>query len=101
MKQVYETSVAIPDGIKCKFSGILLECSKGNTQLSKIFETPGLILSIDEKEILIKCNKSNRKSLANAHSYVSHIKNMFQGLKERFVYEMEICNVHFPMTVKI
>ncbi len=85
MKKSYEISVAIPDGVKCKFSGSLLECSKGNTQLSKAFENPNLVLVVDEKEILIKCNKSNRKSLANSHSYASHIKNMLHGLKERFV----------------
>ncbi|MBS3083615.1 50S ribosomal protein L6 [Candidatus Pacearchaeota archaeon] len=100
MKNTYENSVAIPDGVKCKFSGNLLECSKGNTNLSKAFENPNLILTVGEKEIVIKCNQSNRKSVASVNSYVSHIKNMFHGIKERFVYEMEICNVHFPMTVK-
>jgi len=101
MKQLYEISIVIPESIKCKFSNNLLECSKGNTNLSKVFENPNLILTVGEKEIAIKCNKSNRKSVANVNSYVSHINNMFHGLKERFVYEMEICNVHFPMTVKV
>ncbi len=101
MKKAYETSVAIPEGVKCKFSGNVLECSKGNTNLTKVFENPNLVLVVNEKEILIKCDKSNRKSLANSHSYAAHIRNMIHGLKERFVYEMEICNVHFPMTVKV
>ena len=32
---------------------------------------------------------------------LAHLKNIFLGLNERFVYELEVCNVHFPMTVKV
>ena len=101
MKNNYSISVVIPEGIVCKFSGNVLQCSKGNTTLSRTFEIPNLTLELNEKEISIKSAKSNKKSIANANSFVSHIKNMIHGLKERFVYEMEICNVHFPMTVKV
>ena len=97
----YEISVPINEGVKCKYSSHLLECSKGNTNLSRTFNIPNLVLSVNEKEITIKTRKANKKNIANAHAYVSHLKNMMQGLKERFLYEMEICNVHFPMTVKV
>nr|AJS11682.1 50S ribosomal protein L6P [uncultured archaeon] len=96
----YEISVPISEGVKCKYSDNLLECSKGDIHLSRAFNIPNLTLSVDEKEIKIQSNKANKKNIANAHAYVSHIKNIMHGLKEKFVYEMEICNVHFPMTVK-
>jgi large subunit ribosomal protein L6 len=31
----------------------------------------------------------------------AHINNMIKGAKEDFVYELEACNVHFPMNVKM
>lgn len=96
----YQVVIPISEGVNCKFSGNLLECSKGGTNLSRNFNIPNLTLSVENKDIIIKSRTSNRKNIANAHAYVSHIKNMMHGLKERFVYEMEICNVHFPMTVK-
>ena len=30
----------------------------------------------------------------------AHLKNMIKGLGEEFTYELEVCNVHFPMNVK-
>jgi len=101
MKRIYEVSVDVPEGIKCVLSGNTLECSKGNTKLSKNFALYNFTMSINESQILIICKKANRKEIASIHACVAHLKNLFQGLNERFVYEMEICNVHFPMTVKV
>lgn len=101
MKKGYKNSIKVPHGIKCSVLGSALQCIKGNTQLSKILLTPGMEISVDGEVISVKCVRSNRKTKANINSCISHIKNMFHGLNERFVYEMEVSNVHFPMTVKL
>ncbi|MEK6894744.1 MAG: 50S ribosomal protein L6 [Nanoarchaeota archaeon] len=100
MKNNYETTVEIPEGINCTSSGTTLNCSKGNTQLVKKFEIHTIIISVKGKEIVLTCKKANKKGVANVNAIAAHIRNLFLGLNERFVYEMEICNVHFPMTVK-
>ena len=94
-------SIEIPEGINCKLSGDELHCSKGNTQLVRNFGVHNMTISVNGMVMLIVCKSANRKGIANVNSIVAHIKNLFQGLNERFVYEMEICNVHFPMTVKV
>ena len=50
---------------------------------------------------MLTCAKANKKDIANIHAQAAHIRNLFKGLNEQFVYEMAICNVHFPMTVKV
>lgn len=101
MKNNYEKPVEIPDGVKCTLAGNVLQCSKGNTNLSKAFEMHAVSIAIKDKEVVISCRKANKKDIANVNSCAAHINNLFHGLNERFVYEMEICNVHFPMTVKV
>ena len=43
-----------------------------------------------------KARKSERRLLGTNRS---HIQNMFDGLSNPWEYELEICNVHFPITV--
>ncbi len=101
MKNLYETMVEIPEGVNCNSSGTTLNCSKGNTQLVKRFEVHTVTISVNGKEIVLTCKRANKKGIANVNSIAAHIRNLFAGLNESFVYEMEICNVHFPMTVKV
>jgi len=101
MKSLYETTIQIPDGVNCTSLGTTLNCSKGNTQLVKKFEVHTVTISVKGKEIVLTCKKANKKGVANVNAIAAHINNLLLGLNERFVYEMEICNVHFPMTVKV
>jgi large subunit ribosomal protein L6 len=32
---------------------------------------------------------------------IAHMKKMFLGLENDYVYHLESCNVHFPMTLKV
>ena len=101
MKSLYETSVEIPAGINCTSSGATVNFSKGSTQLTRTFDNHTISIAIKDKEIVLTCKKANKKGIANVNAIAAHIKNLFHGLNERYVYEMEICNVHFPMTVKV
>ncbi len=101
MKQLYETTVEIPTGVNCTSSGSTINCSKGNTQLVKNFQTHTLTILVKGNEIVLTCKRANKKGVANVNAVAAHIRNLFSGLNERFVYEMEICNVHFPMTLKV
>ena len=101
MRKKYEVKVAIPEGIKCAVSHGALNCSKGSTNISRKNSGKGINLSISGAEIILNCDKANKKDIANIHSQAAHIRNLFLGLNESFVYELEICNVHFPMTVKL
>jgi large subunit ribosomal protein L6 len=55
---------------------------------------------VEGSEIILSA-EGNKNDYKTIKSYVAHIKNMFHGLSENFVYKLEICNVHFPMTAKV
>ena len=101
MKKTFETRIAIPSGINCKISENSINCSKGGTQINRLLGLPNIKVEVSGNEMILSSNKANKKEISKILSQVAHIKNIFLGLNERFVYELEICNVHFTITVKI
>lgn len=93
--------IAVPDGITCHFGNHTLVCSKGSSSVSRTFVIHGTHITVKDGSVTLLCPRANKKSRATILSARAHIKNMFAGLEEPYVYELEICNVHFPTTVKI
>jgi large subunit ribosomal protein L6 len=100
MKSAVQEIVQIPSGISCEVAHKDLVCKKGSDSLTKKFNKPGLVMKVNGSNLEISNAKANKKDTAVVKSAVAHVKNMFRGLEQHFVYHMEICNVHFPMTVK-
>ncbi len=94
-------TVAIPEGITCHVEGTRLTCSKGSVSVSRQFAMRGTALTLKGNTLEFACPRANKKNRAVIKSAVAHVANMFAGLEHPYVYELEICNVHFPMTVKV
>ncbi len=101
MRKNYEIKFEIPSGISGSFENDKITFSKGNSVISRKMALPFVKVSVSGNEIVFLCLKSNKKKIAEIKAQIAHIKNIFLGLNERFVYELEVCNVHFPMTVKV
>ena len=101
MKKAYEVRVEITDGVTCKVAGNKVHFSKGGVQTDRTIDIPGAEMEVSGNEFIISSKKSNKKDISKIRSQLAHVKNILLGLNERFVYELEVCNVHFPMTVKI
>ena len=75
---------------------------KGNgKEIEKILSLHNVEIKKEGKEIVVSSKKNTKNERKIVGYVVAHIKKMFQGLDEDYLYKMEICNVHFPMTVKV
>jgi len=101
MKKLLEERIKIPQDVSCEVEGKKLICRKGPVELSKVLSSPKISLSIDQGSVLIKCEKSSKSEKKIVHSFIKHIESLFQGLNEKYIYTLEACNVHFPMSIKI
>lgn len=101
MKKKIILEIGIPEGVECKIDHDFLKCKKNEVELSKRVFVPGMKVEIDKDKIKLICEKGNKKDRAIIGSNASHIRNLLKGLEEKYVYELEICHVHFPMAVKI
>jgi large subunit ribosomal protein L6 len=101
MKTQITEKIAIPSGISCSINSGVLKCSKAGVDLIKDIHVPGVLVKVEGNEIVFSCERGTKKDFKSIKSNIAHIKNMFHGLDHKYVYQLESCNVHFPMTFKV
>ncbi len=100
MKNPITQKIQIPEGITCQYKDEVLTCKKDSAELSKKIRIPEVELKIQGQEISLDCKKGNKLHYKKIMTNIAHIKNMFHGLEEKYIYELEAVNVHFPMAIK-
>jgi len=90
--------IEIPEGIVANIENAVITIKKDSNEISKKI-APGVLITLEGNKVVLKTEKAGKSKRKNFGTMAGHIKNMIQGLTEGFEYELEICNVHFPMTV--
>ncbi|MBI3334626.1 50S ribosomal protein L6 [Candidatus Pacearchaeota archaeon] len=101
MKKKLLEKIKIPSGVSCTLSGGVLSCTKDGNSISRSVVFPGITVELSGDEIIFASKRGSKKDLKVIKSYGAHLANMFHGLKTEFIYTLEACNVHFPMTLKV
>ena len=101
MKQSISESIQIPEGVSCLMADSTLVAKKGGNEVKKVFQAPLIEVKVENNSIVFSSKKGNKNQLKVIMSFVAHINNIFKGLNEPFVYKLQTCNVHFPMTLKV
>ena len=90
--------IEVPEGISVSLEANVLTMKKDSNEINRNL-IPGVMVTVEGNKVVIKSENAGKSKRKNFGTIVGHIKNMVQGLTEGFEYELEICNVHFPMTV--
>lgn len=93
-----EFSIEIPEGIECSVEGNTITMKKDSKELKKILDKD-IKISKEGNKIALSMSKSRRAEKRRFGTAKSHLKNMTEGLTKGWEYELEICNIHFPITV--
>lgn len=92
------SEIFIPEGIEAELSSDSIKLKKGQNEIIRKLERD-IIMSKEGNKIIITAVKSKKAQRREVKTFVAHLNNMIIGLQSGFEYELEICNVHFPMTV--
>ncbi len=101
MKHKITEEIPIPEGITCSYSGGILHCKSTVAELARRIKIDGVSLQSKENTLTFTTPRGNRTTRNLIMTNIAHIRNMFAGLQKKFVYTLETCNVHFPMTAKV
>jgi len=101
MKADIKRIIEIPEGIEVHLAENEIILRKGEKELKRKFNLPNIKIVKNERNIEITSKNATKKELKLIGTMEAHIKNMIYGLENGFVYKLEICSVHFPMSVKV
>ncbi len=101
MKKDIERIIEIPDTVQANIDGAKVVLKKDGKEVTRLFELPNVSIEKKGNQIILSAKKATKRELRVIGTAEAHIKNMIKGLGEDFVYHLEVCNVHFPMNVKV
>jgi len=101
MKKNILSEVIIPAEISLGLKDSIIDMKLNGKEIVRKFpSSPKVEMKYEGNKIILTSNKATKRELKLINSLVAHVNNMVSGLKEEFVYKLEVCNVHFPMVVK-
>jgi large subunit ribosomal protein L6 len=97
-KDVTETA-EIPEGMEAVLEDKTLTIKKGENELKRKFS--GFEIKKEGKNIVLHYPAATKKTKKLIKTAVAHIRNMISGLGEKYVYKLQVCFVHFPISVEL
>lgn len=98
-KKEIEEKIEIPKSFKSEIKNRRITITSGENKASRIFK--GVKISAAENKIIISGVRQTKKDKRMVKTTAAHIKNMTRGLEKGFIYKLQICFVHFPITVSV
>jgi len=101
MNEDLERVIEIPEGIEVVINGNDFSVKGNGKETSRNFDIGKVKASVKDGKIILVAKGATRRESKMIGTIWAHLKNMIKGVGEDFVYELEVCNVHFPMNVKV
>ena len=101
MRKNIEKTVEIPEGISVKVNLNEITVKSNEKELERSFDLGKVKVKVEGNKFILSAERATRRELKMIGTIAAHIVNMIKGSQEDFVYKLEICNVHFPMNVKV
>jgi len=92
--------IGIPEGIEAKIEGNSLEIKGKEGAVKKEFRKD-IKINIEDSNIVLEKEGESKRERKLVMSARAHIRNIIEGVKQKYVYRLQICSVHFPMNVSV
>jgi large subunit ribosomal protein L6 len=99
-KDIYE-KIEIPEGVQVEIARNQITVSGKEGKISKNVNLAKIELKKEGNKIVIGGKNMTKTEKKMIYTIISHLKNMIQGVEEKYTYEVKICFNHFPITLDI
>lgn len=99
MKIDIKEEIEFPEGYEFSVENSIVRVKYGGNENSRKFNFMKMDVKKEGNKLIIEYKKASKKELKMINTIKAHIANMIAGLKEMYVYKLEIAYVHFPVTL--
>ena len=92
--------VEIAEGVEVSVSGNEFVVKGNGKEVKRDFNIGRINAEVKDGKVVLNAKGASKRESKMMGTIWAHLKNMIKGVGEDFVYELEICHVHFPMNVK-
>lgn len=97
-RKSFVEEIQIPSDIELVINEKEIIMKKNSNEIKRKIDSE-IKVSKEGDKIVIKVDNARREQKRRFGTIVGHVKNMIEGLTNGYEYDLEICNVHFPMTL--
>jgi large subunit ribosomal protein L6 len=101
LREIRPVEIEIPEGISVRLSEGVLYVKGDRGECSKDFNKIKVKIEVKEGKITLSPMGKKKSDYAILNTAASHIRNLFKGVKEGYVYKLKIVYSHFPISVKV
>ena len=101
MKADITEKLKVPEEVTVEIENNILKAKgpKGSNE-RKIFH-PKIKIEKKDNFVILSSKKSTKIGKTILNTLKAHVRNLLQGVKEGYEYQLKICSGHFPMNVSV
>jgi len=101
MKKSIQKVIDVPENVDValELPKVIVKGPLGKSE--REFNVKNITFSKEDKKIVIEKENATKKEKKLINSIASHMVNMIKGSIKGYEYRLQICAIHFPITVKI
>lgn len=97
----FKDSFEIPGGVEVIINEGIFEVKGKKGSLKKKLFNPKIKKEVKDNKVIFTTKNATQREKKFINTVKAHLKNMFKGVGEGYVYRLKICASHFPMNVSV
>lgn len=101
MKQDISKEIQIPENVNVEINGFTVVVTGPLGKTERNF--PHDFMSMEKRDnlVVLSSKKATKREKKITGAIAAHIKNMVLGVTRVFEYKLQVCSVHFPISVAV
>lgn len=101
MKKEIFQEIEIPEGVEVNLEKTTIFVKGPEGEIERKFKTTRVSFEKKDNKIVVGNKKATKKEKKLINTIAAHIKNMVEGVQNKFEYTLKVCSTHFPISVEI